>query len=111
MIQTDKRPRFLLYHEEMLVNMNFSRVKMFNQKKDLLEKAATLKRFEYSLIRKELKSQTDIEQKQYQRLDNTFEFDKLIKKEQPTLGKCSKSNVIDNSNYNFYKCYRDSKNN
>ena len=82
---------------------------MFNQKKDLLEKAATLKRFEYSLIRKELKSQTDIEQKQYQRLDNTYEFDKLIKKEQPTLGKCSKSNVIYNSNYNFYKYYCDSK--
>ena len=34
--------------------------------KDLLEKAAALKRFEYSTLGKELKSQTDIAKKQYQ---------------------------------------------
>ena len=42
--------------------------------KDLLEKAATIKRFEYSPLDKELKAQTDIAKKQYQKLDNTFKF-------------------------------------
>ena len=46
----------------------------------MLGKPATMKRLEYSLLRKELKSQTDIAQKQYQRLDDTYEFDKIIKK-------------------------------
>ena len=67
------------------------------------------KRFEYSLLRKELKAQTDIAKKQYQRLDGTYKFDKIIKKEKPTLENHSRSNLIHNSNYNFYKYYRDSK--
>ena len=46
--------------------------------KDLLEKAATLKRFEYSQSSKEIKTQTDIAKEQYQRLDNIFELDKTI---------------------------------
>ena len=49
--------------------------------KDLLEKAATMKRFEFSSLGKKLKAQTDIAKKQYQKLDNTYEFDKIIKKE------------------------------
>ena len=49
--------------------------------KDLLEKAATMKRFEFSPLGKKLKAQTDIAKKQYQKLDNTYEFDKIIKKE------------------------------
>ena len=44
-----------------------------------------MKRFEYSLLGKKLKAQTDIANKQHQKLDNTFEFDKRIKKEKPTL--------------------------
>ena len=40
--------------------------------KHLLEKAATLKRFEYSRLDKELKAQTDIAKKQYQGLDKAF---------------------------------------
>ena len=35
-------------------------------KEDLLEKATTIKRFEYSSLDKELKAQTDITKKQYQ---------------------------------------------
>ena len=35
-------------------------------KKDLLEKAAAIKRFEYSLLGKELKRQTNVAEKQYQ---------------------------------------------
>ena len=56
-------------------------------KKDLLEKAATMKRFEYSPLGKELKAQTDIAKKKYQKLEDTYEFDKIIKKEKPTFKK------------------------
>ena len=38
---------------------------------DLLEKAATLKRFKYSLLDKELKALTDIKKKQYKKLRDT----------------------------------------
>ena len=60
---------------------------MFYQKKTCWKKAATMKRFEYLPLDKESKSQTDIAKRQYQKLDNTFEFDKIIKKEKPTLKK------------------------
>ena len=57
--------------------------------KDLLEKSATIKRFEYSPLDSELKKQTDIAKKQYQWLDKAFSSNKdnknvnesLIKKE------------------------------
>ena len=45
--------------------------------KDLLKKAATFKRFEYSRLSKELKVQTDIAKKHYKKLDDTYEFDKI----------------------------------
>ena len=44
----------------MLVNINFWLAKMFYKKKDLLEKAAKIKKFEYSPWGKQLKAQTDI---------------------------------------------------
>ena len=50
--------------------------------KDLLEKAATLKKFEYFPLWKELKAQTDIAKKQYQGLDKIYEFDETINKNQ-----------------------------
>ena len=49
--------------------------------KYLLQKAATVKRLEYSPLDKELKAQTDIAKKQYQKLDNTYEFDRIQKKQ------------------------------
>ena len=52
--------------------------------KDLLEKAATVKRFEYLLLGKELKAQTDIAKKRYQKLNNIYEFDKIIKRKTNT---------------------------
>ena len=73
--------------------------------KDFLEKAAKMKRFEYSPLGKELKAQTDIAKKQYQKLDDTDEFDKVIKKEKPTFKKYNTSNLIYNSKYNFYEYY------
>ena len=66
----------------MLVNMNFGLTKMLlidkDVKKDLLERATTIKRFEYSPLGKELKAQTDIAKKQYQKLDDTYRFDKIF---------------------------------
>ena len=41
--------------------------------KDLLEIAATIKRFEYSTLRSELRKQSSIAEKQYQKLDKVFE--------------------------------------
>ena len=43
--------------------------------KDLLEKAATMKRFEYSPLSKELKKQTSVGEKQYQDFDKVFNHD------------------------------------
>ena len=69
--------------------------------KGLLEKAATMKRFEYSPLSKELKAQNDIAKKQYQKLDNTYEFEKMIKKEKPAFKKYNRSYLIYNSKYSF----------
>ena len=71
---------------------------MFLPEKDLPEKAALLKRFEYSPLGIELKTQTDIAKKQYIKLDDTDEFDKIIEKE-----KHSKSNLIYDANHSFYR--------
>ena len=49
--------------------------------KDLLEKAATMRRFEYSPVELELKVQTNVAEKRYQKLNNIFESDD--KKEEP----------------------------
>ena len=50
---------------------------------DLLQKADAVKIFEYLV--KKLKTQTDIAKKQYQKLDNTLEFYKIIKKRKSNL--------------------------
>ena len=43
-----------LYHKEMLVNLNFWTGKVVLPENELLEKATTIKRFEYSPLGKEL---------------------------------------------------------
>ena len=75
----------------------------------MLEKAATMKRFEYLPLGKELKAQTDLAKKQYQKLDDAFKLDKIIKKEKPAPENYSISNLIYNSKHTFYKYYCDSK--
>ena len=87
--------------------------------KDLLEKAATIKRFEYLPLGKELQVQADIAKKQYQGLDKALISNKdnenvnksLIKKEQVAKmiakKKCNKSNLIYNR-LSFYS-YSDDK--
>ena len=74
--------------------------------KELLEKAATIRRFEYSPLGSELIRQTSIVEKQYQGLNKFYEFDKkegnyeTIDKEEkydgktPIIKKCNKSNLI-----------------
>ena len=61
--------------------------------KELLVKAVTMKRFEYSLLGKELKAKTDFAKKQYQTLDKNYENDETINKKL-TLKKYSKSDLI-----------------
>ena len=56
--------------------------------KDLLGKAAALKRFEYSLLGKELKKETSVAEKHFQIFDKIFNYDEReepvkIKKEGP----------------------------
>ena len=71
----------------------------------MLQKAATMKAFEYSPLGKGLKGQTDIAKKQYQKLDDTYEFDKVIKKEKTIFKKINISNLIYNSKCSFYEYY------
>ena len=71
----------------------------------LLEEPGTMKRFEYSLLGKELKKQTSVAEKQYQKIDHAFEFDEPIKKEKPTLQKYIRSNLVYYSKYRFYLYY------
>ena len=77
---------------------------MFYQKKKLLEKAVTMKRFEYPLLSKELKAQTDIAKKQYQGSNEFSKFDEKeepvrTKKEKPTIKKFNKSGLIYKTNH------------
>ena len=64
-----------------------------------------MKRFEYLPLGKELKVQTDIAKRQYQEIDDTFEFDKMIKKAKPAFKKYNRSNLIGNCKYIFYEYY------
>ena len=59
------------------------------REKDLVEKPATMKRFEYSPLLKELKTQTSTAEKHYQKLSKIFEYNK---KEKNIVQSCAKSN-------------------
>ena len=73
--------------------------------KELLEKAAAVKRFKYFLFRKELRRQTSVSEKhfQYQKFGNAFEFNK--KKGDKTKNRRSraKSHLFYNNYFTFYK--------
>ena len=64
--------KILALSSENICKYEFLTSKDVSPQEDLVEKSATMKRFEYSLLGKELKTQTDIAQKQYQKLDNDF---------------------------------------
>ena len=69
----------------------------------MLEKAAIVKRFEYSSLSYEFKKQTSVAKKQYQKLDNAFESNK--KEEDKTINKRSRaeSNLVCNNYFTFYR--------
>ena len=75
--------------------------------KGLVEKDATMKRFQYSLLGSELKKQTNIAEKQYQRFDDGGEA-LTIKKGDKALPikKYNRSNFIYNPGFTVYK-FRD----
>ena len=56
-----------------------------------------MKRFEYSPLGNSLKAQTRVAENQYKKLDNTFKFNNIIRKEKATLENYSKSNLIYNN--------------
>ena len=62
--------------------------------KDLLEKAAVIKRIEYSPLDKELKKQTSVPEKQYQKLENAFESNENEKDRTKTQKSRAKSNLV-----------------
>lgn len=79
MIQTDRLIRFI---SKLSANISkyLSNIREYEfltgkdvlTENELLEKAITLKRFEYFLLGKELKSQTDISKRKYKGLDKIF---------------------------------------
>ena len=96
--------RFLFYHKEMLVNI-FNQKRCFTRKR-LLEKAAALKRFEYSPLSRELKLQTSAAEKQYQKLDHVFQSNKKEGKNEISR---AKSNIICSKDFTFYKYHNINK--
>ena len=77
--------------------MNFWLAKNVLPKKDLLQKAATLKRFQYSL-----KAQTSVAEKQYQGLNKLFKPDE---KEEPVATDIEKSEITNKSNLMYHNKY------
>ena len=69
--------------------------------KGLLQKVAPGKIFEYSPLGNKLNTQIDIANKQHQKLDKMFEFDKIIMREIPAFKKYNRSNLIDNGKYKY----------
>ena len=83
----------------------------FIPEKNLPEKAAAIKRFEYSSLGKELEAQTDTAKKQYQGLDKAFISNKDNKNVNESLFKKEKKKYKSNLIYNklsFYS-YNDDK--
>ena len=71
--------------------------------RDLLEKAAAIKRFECSLLGKESKRKTSVAEKQYEKFDNAFAFNKNKENKTKNKGSRVKSNLVYNNYFTFYK--------
>ena len=69
----------------------------------MLEKAAALKRFENSPLGKELKNQTGVAEKQYQKLNNAFESNKNEENKTKSEISPAKSDLAYNNYFTFYK--------
>ena len=86
----------------MLVNKRFLSGEDFLPEKGLVEKAVTLKSFRYLPLAIQLKKQTSIAVKQYQRFDDGDET-KTIKKDDKAspIKKHNRSNLIYNPDLTF----------
>ena len=62
--------------------------------KELLEKATAIKRFEYAPLRKELKKQTSVTEKQYEKIDDAFESNKKEKDKTKNKRSRAKSSLV-----------------
>ena len=89
----DKLLKFLPYHQEMLVNIYFSLKKMFYEKKTCIIDAP-VEKFEHSLLEKELKNQTSVAEKRYQKVGNSFESNKTGEDKTKNKRSCDKSNLV-----------------
>ena len=69
----------------------------------MLEKAATMKIFEYSALGAELKKQTRVAEKQYQNFVKTFEYNKKEQAIKKIKRSHAKSNLVYNHYFTFYK--------
>ena len=62
--------------------------------KELLGKATAIKRFEYAPLGKELKKQTSVTEKQYEKIDDAFESNKKEKDKTKNKRSRAKSNLV-----------------
>ena len=69
----------------------------------MLEEAAAIKKFEYSLLSKEMKKQTSVAEKQDQEFDSTFESNKNQEYETKNEKGLASSNLVYNNCFTFYK--------
>ena len=79
--------------------------------KYLLEKAAAIKKYEYSLLGSELEKQTSVAEKQYQGLNNLFKSDEkeqlvTIKKEKPAINYESKPMYDNKYKFSYFSNIR-----
>ena len=68
----------------------------------MLEKAAALKSFECSPLGKELKKQTSVVEKKYQKFDRAFESNRNEEVETKNKRSLAKSNLVYNNYLTFY---------
>ena len=72
---------------------------------DLLEKAAASKRFEYSPLGKELKKQTSVAEKWYQKFNSAFESNKN-EEDKTKKVEARSSNLVYHNYFIFYKYHK-----
>ena len=69
----------------------------------MLEKAAVIKRFEYSPLGKELKKGTSVAEKQYQKFDSGFGSNEKEEVKIKNKRSCAKPDLVYNNYFTFYK--------
>ena len=77
--------------------------------KDFLEKAAAIKRFEYSPFGKEFQKQTSVAEKQCQKFDSPFESNENKENKTNNKKSCTKSHQVYIKYFTFFKYHDSSK--